>query len=66
VHASVQGKTLLLQRGSLVLAAAFGAEPSEARLPSGRWRVLLDSGSASLGGDRIRFQGRGAVVLERG
>jgi len=66
VHASVQGMTLLVQRGSVLLVAAFDVQPSEARLPSGRWRALLDSGSASLGGERIRFRGRGAAVLEPG
>src|SRR6267142_1034989 len=66
VRAAVQGKTLLLQRGPLLLVAAFGAQPSDARLHPGSWRVLLDSGGSNLAGDRLRFRGRGAAVLETG
>ena len=66
VRASAQGSVLLMQRGPLLLAAAFGAEPSEVRLPPGPWRALLDSGAAERSGDRLRFRGRGAVVLEKG
>jgi maltooligosyltrehalose trehalohydrolase len=66
VRASAQGKTLLMRRGPLLLAASFAAEASEARLPEGTWRTLLDSGAAEMEGDRLRFRGRGAVVLEHG
>ena len=66
LRASAQGKTLLMRRGPLLVAAAFDPGPSEARLPEGRWRVLLDSGASALEGDRLRFRGRGAVVLEHG
>jgi len=66
VRASAQGKVLLMQRGAVLVAAAFDAQPSEARLPPGRWRVLLDSGAARLGEERLRFRGRGAAVLEQG
>jgi maltooligosyltrehalose trehalohydrolase len=66
VRASAQGKVLLMQRGTVLVAAAFDAQPSEARLPPGRWRVLLDSGGAQLGEERLRFRGRGAAVLEPG
>src|SRR5712664_4048378 len=66
VRASAQGKVLLMQRGAVLVAAAFDAQPSEARLPPGRWRVLLDSGAAQPGEERLRFRGRGAVVLEQG
>src|ERR671937_1099466 len=66
VRASAQGKTLLMRRGPLLVVAAFDPRPSEAKLPEGRWRVLLDSGGSELRGDRLRFQGRGAVVLEHG
>jgi hypothetical protein len=55
-----------MRRGPLLLAASFGAEASEARLPEGTWRTLLDSGAAEMEGDRLRFRGRGAVVLEHG
>jgi maltooligosyltrehalose trehalohydrolase len=66
VRASAQGKTLLMRRGPLLVVAAFDPNPSEAKLPEGRWRVRLDSGGSELHGDRLRFQGRGAVVLEHG
>jgi maltooligosyltrehalose trehalohydrolase len=66
VQASAQGKVLLMQRGPVLVAAAFDAQPSEVRLPPGPWRVLLDSGAADLGAERVRFRGRGAVVLEHG
>ena len=66
VRASAQGKTLLMRRGPLLVVAAFDPKPSEAKLPEGRWRPLLDSGGSELRGDRLRFQGRGAVVLEHG
>jgi hypothetical protein len=56
---------LLMQRGPLLLAAAFGAQPAEARLPAGRWRTLLDSGAGEIGGGTVRFRGRGALVLEQ-
>jgi len=63
-RATVQGKMLLLQRGPLLLVAAFDPQPSEARLPPGPWRVLLESAAATLAGERMRFRGRGAAVLE--
>jgi maltooligosyltrehalose trehalohydrolase len=66
VRASAQGKVLLMQRGAVLVAASFDAQPSEARLPPGRWRVLLDSGAGRLGEGQLRFPGRGAVVLEQG
>jgi maltooligosyltrehalose trehalohydrolase len=66
VRASAQGKVLLMQRGPLLVAAAFDAQPSEVRLPAGKWRTLLDSGAAEVDGERLRFRGRGAVVLEQG
>ena len=66
LRASAQGKALLMQRGPVLVVAAFDAQPSEARLPPGRWRVLLDSGAARVGEERLRFRGRGAVVLEQG
>ena len=66
VRASAQGKTLLMRRGPLLVVAAFDPKPSEAKLPEGRWRPLLDSSGSELRGDRLRFQGRGAVVLEHG
>src|SRR6267143_1332175 len=66
VRASAQGKVLLMQRGAVLVAAAFDAQPSEARLPPGRWRVLLGSGAAQPGEERLRFRGRGAAVLEQG
>src|SRR5207248_160942 len=43
-RASAQGKTLLMRRGPLLVVAAFDPKPSEATLPEGRWRPLLDSG----------------------
>jgi hypothetical protein len=55
-----------MQRWAVLVAAAFDAQPSEARLPPGRWRVLLDSGAGRLGEGQLRFPGRGAVVLEQG
>ena len=66
VRASAQGSTLLLQRGPVLVVAAFAAEPCEVQLPDGRWRELLDSGVSELRGDRLRLRGRGAVVLEQG
>src|SRR3954464_3661632 len=48
VRASAQGKVLLMERGPLLVAAAFDEQPSEVRLPPGRWRALLDSGAAEL------------------
>src|SRR5207248_11775153 len=66
VRASAQGKTLLMRRGPLLVVAAFDPNPSDAKLPEARWRVLLDSGTSQLRGDRLRFPGRGAVVLEHG
>ncbi len=63
-QARVQGKTLLLRRGPVLLLAAFDPRPSDARLPAGPWRVLLDSGAASVEDERVRFRGRGAVILE--
>ena len=66
VRAWTQGKVLLMQRGPVLVAAAFDAQPSEVRLPAGKWRALLDSGVAELGPERLRFRGRGAVVLEQG
>src|SRR5207248_2220557 len=65
LRASAQGLTLLMERDPLLLVAALGAPPSEARLPPGSWRVALDSGAAEISGDRLRMHGRGAVVLER-
>ena len=66
IRASAQGKSLLMQRGPLLVVAAFDARPSEVKLPEGRWRPLLDSGASELRGDRLRFRGRGALVLEHG
>ncbi|MGZ6126375.1 MAG: malto-oligosyltrehalose trehalohydrolase [Myxococcales bacterium] len=66
VRASAEGAVLLMQRGPVLLAAAFGAEPAEARLPAGRWRTLLDSGAGEISGGAVRFRGRGALVLEQG
>ncbi len=66
VRASAHGQVLLMERGALLLAAAFGEEPAEVRLGAGPWRILLDSGAADLERGRLRFRGRGALVLERG
>ena len=65
VRASASGRTLLLERGPLVLVAALGSGPSQIQLPSPRLRVLLDSGVSDIRGDRAAMRGRGAVVLER-
>ena len=62
--ASLQGRTLLLRRGSILLVAAFDDGAFEARLPQGNWRVLLDSGTAKLIGTTLRGSGRQAIVLE--
>jgi maltooligosyltrehalose trehalohydrolase len=63
--ASLQGNTLLLRRGAILLVAAFAEGPFEVALPAGRWRVLLDSAHAKLDGTKLRGAGRQAVVLER-
>jgi maltooligosyltrehalose trehalohydrolase len=63
--ASLQGSTLLLRRGAILLVAAFGEGPFEVALPEGGWRVLLDSAQAKLDGTKLRGAGRQAVVLER-
>jgi maltooligosyltrehalose trehalohydrolase len=65
VRASAQGRILLMRRGPLLLVASLDPEPAEARLPQGNWRVLLDSGHAGVARERLRFRGRGAVVLEQ-
>ena len=66
VRATLQERTLLLQRGALLLAASFGAAgPWSVQLPSGRWRLLLDSAAARLDGARLSGEGLHAVVLER-
>ncbi|MGZ6142403.1 MAG: malto-oligosyltrehalose trehalohydrolase [Myxococcales bacterium] len=65
VHASAQGKVLLMEREDLLLVAGFGEGPFAARLPEGHWRVLLDSGAASLSLGVLRGSGRHAIVLER-
>ena len=76
VRASLQGTTLLMERGAphliregsgtLLLAASFVEAPWSVELPAGVWRVLLDSGAAKLQGTRLSGAGRQAVVLERG
>ena len=58
-----EGPLLFLQRGRALLVAAF--EPGHAKLPAGRWRVLLDSGAARIREASVQMRGRGAVVLER-
>lgn len=58
-----EGPLLLLRRGRVLLVAAFGE--GEAKLPAGGWRVLLDSGAASVQAGAVRMRGRGAVVLEQ-
>jgi maltooligosyltrehalose trehalohydrolase len=65
-QASLQGKTLLMRRGPVLLVAAFEPGPFEVRLPEGGWRVILDSrpGGAKLDGSSLRGEGRAAVVLE--
>ena len=60
----LQGETVLLRRGPVLLVAAFAKAPFEVRLPEGKWRVVLDSGRAKLDGARLSGQGREAVVLE--
>ena len=65
VRASADGKILVLRRGPLLLVAAFDAQPAEASLPEGSWRTLLDSGASDQSGDKVRFRGRGARVLEK-
>ena len=64
VQASAQGKTLLLQRGKVLLVARLDDSREPVRLPPGRFRVLLDSGGAHLTAGLLRLEGRGAVVLE--
>jgi maltooligosyltrehalose trehalohydrolase len=63
--ASLQGETVLLRRGPLLLVAAFGQGPFEVRLPEGKWRIALDSAKATLDGSRLTGTGRQAVVLLR-
>ena len=65
LRAEAQGTTLLMEREHLLLVAALGAAPSQVRLPSGTWRVLLDSGACEQRGDLVSLHGRGAVVLQR-
>jgi maltooligosyltrehalose trehalohydrolase len=64
-QASLQGRTLLLNRGQVLLVAAFDDSAFEVRLPPGDWRVLLDSGAGKLDGSTLRGSGRQAIVLER-
>jgi len=66
VRVSTEGKILILRRGPVLLLASFDAGLAEVRLPPGPWRTLLDSGAAAVSGDAVRFQGRGALVLEQG
>ena len=65
VHASVQGKVLLVEREDLLLVAGFGEGPFAAQLPGGHWRVVLDSGAAQQSLGVLRGSGRHAIVLER-
>jgi maltooligosyltrehalose trehalohydrolase len=64
-QASLQGHALLLRRDAILLVAAFDPGPFEVRLPEGKWRVLLDSGTAKEDGKTLRGNGRQAIVLER-
>ena len=65
VQAEVQGKALLLGRGALLLVASFEAGAWSVQLPSAGWRILLDSASAQLDGQRLSGQGLQAIVLEK-
>ena len=65
VHASVQGKVLLMQREEVLLVASFGEGPFAVQLPAGNWQVLLDSRSAEQSMGVLRGQSKHAVVLER-
>ena len=65
VHASVQGKVLLMQREEVLLVASFGEGPFAVQLPAGNWQVLLDSRSAEQSMGVLRGHSKHAVVLER-
>jgi len=65
VHASVQGKVLLMQREEVLLVASFGEGPFAVQLPAGNWQVLLDSRSAEQSMGVLRGRSKHAVVLER-
>ena len=65
VRASLQGKTLLLERGKVLLVASFAEGPWSARLPPGAFRVLLDSAASRVSAGELSGDGRHAVVLER-
>ena len=64
LQASLQGRVLLMQRGTVLLVASFEKGPWEVRLPEGEFRVLLGAGQPERG--RLQGEGRGAIVLERG
>jgi hypothetical protein len=55
----------LLERQNILLVASFGEGPFSVRLPSGDWRIALDSGRARLDGETLSGDGHHAIVLTR-
>jgi len=63
LHVSLQGRVLLLQRGTVLLVASFGPGPWSAALPEGNWRVLLDSAHSELHPGTLHGTGTQAVIV---
>jgi len=61
----LEGRILFLRRRDILLVASFSQSAFVADVPSGRWRILLDSGQARLEGGKLRGEGHHAIVLER-
>ena len=65
VSARLLGTTLLMQRGDVLLVASFAEGPWSVQLPSGEWRLRLDSAASRRDGSQLSGHGRHAVILER-
>ena len=65
VSARLLGTTLLMQRGDVLLVASFAEGPWSLQLPSGEWRLRLDSAASRRDGSQLSGHGRHAVILER-